>query len=343
MKGIFTARCLLLSLVLLVGLYSNAEAQRQAAPAAAPEVAVIPAEQAAAERADTRRPGLVFRDCPTCPDLVVVPAGTYQMGSDPRDQDSKIGERPQHPVTVDAFALGLYEVTREEYAAFVAATRRTSAACWMPTLDDEDNVQHSYEGSWRDPPGIEQGDGHPVMCVNWEDAQAYVRWLSEQTGQDYRLPSEAEWEYATRAGTTTAYSWGNDTGETCGYANGPDFSLRVHFGFQDGPAAPLFLDCNDRTVWTAPVGSYVPNDFGLYDMHGNVFEWVEDCWHENYRRAPSDGTAWTSGGDCSLRVLRGGSGMAFYPSSLRSANRYWIATGIRYTIFGFRVARTLTP
>ena len=344
MKRTFTARCLLPSLVLLVGFSSNAEAQRQAAPAAAPEVAVMPAQQAAeqaeAEQADTRRPGHVFLDCPTCPEMVVIPAGPFQMGSDPREENSQIAERPQHPVTVEIFALGRYEVTREEYSAFVAATQRTmSGECTALMYNGVDIIVNDSV-SWRDP-GFGQGGGHPVVCVSWEDAQAYARWLSEQTGQDYRLPSEAEWEYAARAGTTTAYSWGNDIDEICGYANGMDTSMAAAYPV-DGLGVDMAAKCSDGAVWTVPVGLYVPNDFGLYDMHGNVWEWVQDCWHESYRRAPSDGTAWTSGGDCSLRVLRGGS-WYYNPRYLRSANRDWNTTGNRLNISGFRVARTITP
>ena len=210
--------------------------QAAAEQAAAEQVAAAQAaaaEQAAAEQqrlADMRRPGRVFRDCPTCPELVVVPAGRYQMGSDPRDEDSEIDERPRHPVTVDTFALGRYEVTREEYAAFVAATQRTmSGGCFVMTVGAEGTEFSNDRGrSWRDP-GFEQGDGHPAVCVSWEDAQAYARWLSEQTGQDYRLASEAEWEYAARGGTQGRWYWGNDTGEQCGYANGLDTSFAAAY------------------------------------------------------------------------------------------------------------------
>ena len=295
-----------------------AAAQAAAAQAAAAQAA---AEQAAAEQqrlADMRRPGRVFRDCPTCPELVVMPAGTYQMGSDPRDEDSEIDERPRHPVTVDSFALGRYEVTRGEFAAFMAATQRTmSRGCFVMTVGDEGMEFNNDLGrSWRDP-GFEQGDGHPVVCVSWGDAQAYAGWLSEQTGQDYRLPSEAEWEYAARGGTQGRWYWGNDTGEQCGYANGLDTSFAAAYSPADGRRW-IRPDCDDRVAHTALAGSYIPNDFGLHDMAGNVWEWLEDCWHENYARAPSDGTAWTSGGECGRRVLRGGSWqLSFRGTSVR--------------------------
>ena len=162
----------------------------------------------------------------------------------------------------------------------------------------------------------------PVVRVSWEDAKAYVRWLGEKTGKGYRLLSEAEWEYVARAGTTGAYHWGEGIGH--GRAN------------CDG--------CGSR--WdkeeTAPVGSFRANGFGLHDVHGNVWEWVEDCWHKNYEGAPVDGTAWVSGGDCGYRVLRGGS-WNFIPTYLRSANRFRYSPGNRDNYDGFRIARTLTP
>ena len=319
-----------------------AAAQAAAAQAAAAQAA---AEQAAAEQqrlADMRRPGRVFRDCPTCPELVVMPAGTYQMGSDPRDEDSEIDERPRHPVTVDSFALGRYEVTRGEFAAFMAATQRTmSRGCFVMTVGDEGMEFNNDLGrSWRDP-GFEQGDGHPVVCVSWGDAQAYAGWLSEQTGQDYRLPSEAEWEYAARGGTQGRWYWGTTRVSSVDMrtASTPVLRRRIRLLTGGGGSVPTVM-----TAWHTPAlaGSYIPNDFGLHDMAGNVWEWLEDCWHENYARAPSDGTAWTSGGECGRRVLRGGSWVND-PGILRSANRSRDTTGNRLSVYGFRVARTLTP
>ena len=155
----------------------------------------------------------------------------------------------------------------------------------------------------------------PVINVSWEDAQAYVSWLSETTGARYRLPSESEWEYAARAGTTTAYH----TGSTIS-------TDQANYESSRG--------------WTTPVGTFAPNAFGLYDVHGNVWEWVEDCWHDDYRGAPSDGTAWTRGGNCSRRVLRGGSWILNL-RNVRSANRIWYTTRDRSYSAGFRVSRTL--
>ena len=245
---------------------------------------------------DRRAPGTVFRDCPTCPELVVVPAGRFRMGC-VSGRDCRDAERPVHEVEVGSFALGVYEVTFEKYDRFARATGR-------------------------DRPG-DRGwgrGGRPVINVSWEGAGAYAAWLSEETGEEYRLPSESEWEYAARAGTTTRYSWGQDIGRNRANCRG----------------------CGSR--WdgdeTAPSGSFAANAWGLHDMHGNVWEWVGDCWHESYARAPRDGSVWTSSGDCGRRVLRGGS-WDFSPVALRSADRYGIAASAWVGAVGFRVSRTL--
>ena len=166
-----------------------------------------------------------------------------------------------------------------------------------------------------------QAGSHPAVCISWEDAKAYVAWLSRKTGKGYRLLSEAEWEYVARAGTTTRYFFGNDEKDTFGYANG------------DGKC--------DGYAYSSPVGKFAQNGFGLYDMHGNAWQWVGDCWHDSYTWAPSDGAAWTSG-DCRERVLRGGS-WGNSPGDLRSALRYRYLTLVRYNINGFRLGRTLAP
>ena len=222
-------------------------------------------EREAAERARLR-PGRAFRDCLDCPEMVVVPAGSLMMGSPPGEEGRSSDESPRHRVTIARpFAVGKYEVTFAEWDACVSA-----GGC----------------GGHR-PGDLDWGRGsRPVINVNWKDAKAYVRWLSDKTGKQYRLMSEAEWEYAARGGTTTRYSWGDDIGRNRANCEG----------------------CGSR--WddklTAPVGSFPANVFSLHDMHGNVWEWVEDCWNGNYRGAPSDGNAWMDG-DCDIRVLRGGS------------------------------------
>ena len=230
-------------------------------------------------------------------EMVEIPGGSFRMGC-VSGRDCSDHEHPVHTVRVESFALSKYEVTFEEYDRYTAATGR----------------ERKDDKGW--------GRGRrPVIRVSWEDAVAYTRWLSGQTGERYRLPSEAEWEYAARAGTGTAYSWGNKIGRNRANCDG----------------------C--RSQWdnrqTAPVGSFGPNGWGLHDMHGNVWEWVQDCWNYNYQGASADGTAWASG-DCSRRVLRGGS-WEYNPRILRSARRDTGPTSFRNDSNGFRVARTIIP
>ena len=278
-----------------------------------------------------REPGEVFRDCPTCPEMVVVPAGTFLRGSDRRDAGRA---RPRHRVTVDRFALGVHEVRRSEYEAFATATGRgAGGGCGGTHRGDKRYPVERSEASWRSP-GFAQSGDHPVVCVNWEDAHAYARWLSAETGERYRLPSEAEWEYAARAGTTTLRYWGDDADDGCPYANGLDRTYRGYFDEGD------MADCTDGMIWTSRVGAYEPNAFGLHDMLGNVSEWMEDCRHDDYDGAPRDGSAWTHGGECGRRELRGGS-WAAHPGSLRSHDRGWDFASTRFNSFGLRVARTL--
>ncbi len=283
-----------------------------------PEVAELEAGIARLENeAAELEPGRVFRDCPSCPEMVVVPAGTFSMGSPTSEEGRFSTEGPVRRVTIaEPFAVGKYEVTRGEFSRFVEATgHSTGDSC--RTLEGgewEDRRDHG----WRNP-GYRQDGRHPVACVNWDDAKAYARWLSEETGESYRLLSEAEWEYAARAGTATRYSWGDEVGRN--RANCQECGSRW----------------DDES--TAPAGSFAANGFGLHDMHGNVQEWVEDCSNDGYAGAPSDGSAWTQG-FCSVRVLRGGS-WDFPAWILRSANRLRLGTGERTDFIGFRVARTL--
>ena len=258
----------------------------------------------------TREVGEVFRDCPHCPEMVVVPSGSFMVGSD--------DEGPGHRVTIGSpFAVGVHEVTRGEFGRFVSAPGRSMGNfCWTWLSARE----FSGVWSWRHP-GFPQTDSHPVVCVNWEDARAYVQWLSRETGESYRLLSESEWEYVARAGTVTRYWWGDDIGRNRANCDGCG-SRRD----------------DDRTT---PVGSFAANRFGLFDVHGNVWEWVQDCWNDSYAGAPGDERAWERG-KCSRRVLRGGSWFD-PPWYLRSAYRLRVDPGVRYGSAGFRVARTLTP
>ena len=238
-----------------------------------------------------------FRECSRCPEMVVVPKGEFIMGSPETEKDRSKAEGPQHKVTfANNFAVSKFEATFDEWKACVDAR-----VC--------ENVSDLHWGR----------GNRPVINVSWDDAQQYVKWLSGRTGRRYRLLSEAEWEYAARAGSTTAYSWGDSVGE--GNAN------------CDGCGSKW----DDKQ--TAPVGSFKSNAFGLHDMHGNVFEWVQDCGTKNYESAPTDGSARI--GPCTSRVLRGGS-WSYDPRDLRSANRRPSPASGQSSSRGFRVGRTFS-
>jgi formylglycine-generating enzyme required for sulfatase activity len=232
------------------------------------------------------------------PEMVLIPAGRFLMGV-PEAESKREGTgdhdaRPQHEVTISRpFWLGKYPVTRGEYSVFATETNRVSERWATPTFS--------------------QDDRHPVVNVSFGDVLAYVAWLSKKTGQTYRLPSEAEWEYAARAGTTTARYWGEDAGKPGEYA---------HFGSQKG---------------TCPVGSFSPNGFGLHDILGNVWEWTADNSHADYTGAPSDGSAWTAG-RAAGRVIRGGS-WGDDARYVRAASRDHNAPASRDVSIGFRCAR----
>jgi formylglycine-generating enzyme required for sulfatase activity len=257
-------------------------------------------ETLTAERERALQPKETFKECADCPVMVVVPAGEFMMGSPANEKDRSDIEGPQHKVTiVRPFTVAKLDVTFGEYDACV-----TLGGC-------------AYQPSDR---GWGRGT-RPVINVSWHDAQQYVTWLSRRTGKPYRLLSEAEFEYAARAGSTTAYPWGDDIGK--GNAN------------CDGCGSQW-----DRKQ-TAPVGSFAANAFGLNDMQGNVFQWVEDCVNANYNGAPTDGSAWITG-NCDGRVVRGGSWVNF-PLILRSALRGRFTSDYQNYFLGFRVGRTLTP
>lgn len=268
----------------------------------------IPADRQAAldhllEQAEDNAPNRVFRDCPACPVMVEVPAGTYMMGTSVDDPEGYLGERPRHSVAIGSrFAVGVYEVTFAEWDACVEG-----GGCGGHGADDS---------GW--------GRGtRPVSGLSWEDARAYVSWLSERTGAAYRLLTEAEWEYVARAGTETQWYWGTSEETRCQYANAEGIKP-CYDGYESE---------------TAPVGLFEPNAFGLYDVVGNVWEWTEDCWKKDYSGAPADGSAWQSG-DCSHRVMRGGA-WNLHSGYLRSAARGWSLAGVRGGNKGFRVARTI--
>ena len=308
-------------------------AQREAQERARREAAEGARREAAAEAERRRRamePGRRFRDCDACPEMVVVPAGSFMMGSPPGEEGRYDNEGPVHRVSIaEPLAVGVHEVTRGEFARFVRETSRSMGnACWVWDSNEGKAVERSGL-NWRNPGA--QADRHPVVCVNWDDAQAYVRWLSRETGERYRLLSESEWEYVARAGTRTARYWGESESGQCRHGNGADASTTFDWR----------VSCSDGHARTSPVGSYTKNGFGLHDVLGNAWEWVQDCWNEDYAGAPGNGRAWERG-DCSRRVARGGSWVST-PRYLRSANRSGSSTGDRGSGLGFRIARTLVP
>lgn len=277
-------------------------------------------------------PASSFRDCPDCPEMQVIPAGRFLMGL-PETAPARDGdESPQHPVTILRFALGKYEVTRGQFAAFVRATgHETGENC---RVWNGKTWERQRGRSWRHP-GYPQQDDHPVVCVSRHDALAYVRWLGQQTGLPYRLASEAEWEYAARAGTTTAAFWGDDPARACAAANGMDQTGKAQVPNVDWAS----LACQDGYAYTAPAGRFLPNAFGLHDMLGNVSEWVQDCYHDNYQQAPADGRP-LEDAQCFRWVTRGG-GWESYPRALEATNRNGILPTAQDDALGFRVARSL--
>ena len=231
------------------------------------------------------RPGQIIKDCADCPEMVAIPGGWFVMGAD-KNPD----EKPPHPVTLRSFLMGKTEVTQGQWKTVMGSNPSRFSQC---------------------------GDDCPVEQVSWNDAQDFIRKLNQKTGLVFRLPSEAEWEYAARAGSTSEWTHGNDESRLADFA---------------------WFSVNSRAK-SQPVAQKRPNAFGLYDMHGNVWEWVQDCWHDNYAGAPLDGSAWTTGCSDSKRVLRGGSWNSV-PTGLRSADRSWDTPDSRYSVYGLRLART---
>lgn len=245
-------------------------------------------------------PGTIIKHCPECPEMVVLPGGSFLMGSPPdpgpdpfsNEKPKAIGqpsEKPQHRVQIQSFAIGKYEVTQEQ---------------WYAVMGNN--------------PSETKGRTLPVEQVSWDDIQEFITKLNQKTGQNYRLPSEAEWEYAARAGTTTEWSHGNDESKLGKYS-----WYRQNSGGK-----------------SHSVGQKLPNAFGLFDMHGNVWEWTQDCWHQTYAGAPTDGSAWTTGCAENIRMLRGGS-WVIDSLDLRSADRDRVSPDYRNGYIGFRLARDL--
>ncbi|AIL61094.1 formylglycine-generating enzyme family protein [Pseudomonas alkylphenolica] len=258
-------------------------------------------------------PGTVFQDCKDCPQMVVVPAGQFVMGAPEDELGREADEGPQHPVTfARPFAVGRYAVTAGQWSAYSKATGAT------PPDGDTRPGRACKAGK----PTYTMGPEQPQVCINYQDMQGYLSWLSKKTGATYRLLSEAEWEYAARAGSSGPFPFPFD--------KEGEYQISKHANTY-GPS--------DGFSYTAPSGSYPANAFGLYDMHGNVYERVEDCWHENYQGAPGDGSSWTDQG-CETRQIRGND-WTEAPIFTRSGNRNTRAPQVLGDWLGFRVARDL--
>jgi formylglycine-generating enzyme required for sulfatase activity len=290
------------------------------------------------------QPLAAFRDCADCPEMLRLPGGTFTMGSPASEVGRGDTEGPQRSVTIRPFAVGKFHITRAQWAAFATATGRTTIKGCFWTGRTGNKVDP--EGSWRSL-GFEQDDSHPVVCVTWRDAEDYVAWLSRRTGHTYRLLTEAEWEYAARAGSATPFPWGSTASHD--YANyGAENCCR---GVASGA---------DRWEYTSPVGSFPPNAFGLYDMQGNALQWLQDCYAP-YHRLAGDGRAYETDVElktgvplsymvgtrsCAYRMVRGGD-WGDPPGMIRSAFRNFgpgsgaTLQDYRSAGVGFRVARDL--
>jgi formylglycine-generating enzyme required for sulfatase activity len=264
-----------------------------------------------------------FKECANCPEMVLVPAGEFMMGSPENETERYAQEGPQHKVKISRpFTLGKLKITRDQFETFLRETSYSIGdRCYtIEGGEVEERVGRSFGN-----PGFVQEGNHPAVCVNWYDARSYVEWLTRKTGKLYRLPSEAEWEYAARAGTTTPFWWGGSiTPEQANY---------------DGSTVYAGGDKGENRQKTVPVDNFEPNAWGLYQVHGNAFEWVEDCWNDSYRNALADASAMLIG-NCTRHVRRGGAWN--YPAAtLRSAYRDSRPGTTRGSNMGLRVARTI--
>lgn len=288
-----------------------------------------------------------FRDCANCPEMMPIKPGSFTMGATLEEEERFGASRtirgrglPLRKVTfAKGFAMGRYPVTVGQFRSFVEETGyQASESCVTQFQNDGHTIYEEARGySWR-APGFAQDDNHPVVCVNAEDAEAYASWLSRKTGHRYSLPNEAQYEYAMRAGTTTSFFWGDQRDATaCEYSNQPDLDQAKAMA-GNVPTGPEYrFQCHDGYAYTSPVGTYKPNPWGLYDMFGNIWEWTADCWNDDYKGAPVDGSTWMTG-DCDGRSTRGGSfGNAVYSTYAGvRATRHVSYVGHSW---GFRVVR----
>lgn len=266
-----------------------------------------------------------FQDCASCSTMVVLPAGDFVMGSPADEAGRKPDESPRTKVKVARFAIAATDVTRAQWREFVEATGQADGlGCAYSGLPRD----QAANASWRNL-GFTQGDDEPVVCISWNEAQAYVRWLSGKTGRVYRLPTEAEWEYAARAGSTTAYPWGQQASHD-----------QANYGAET--CCTSAVAGADRWSNTSPVRSFPPNAFGLYDMIGNVWQWTQDCYVDTLAGRPTTAVA-VDRDDCRFRVARGGT-WGDPPALIRSASRNYAPppnhpiSNYRSAGFGLRIA-----
>jgi len=300
--------------------------------------------------AQAPKAGSTFKDCADCPEMVVIPPGAFIMGSTAEettregtpDRDAA-NEKPQHKVTIAyPFAVMKTEVTRKDFAAFLAATgRATAEGCKIWDKEANGWGIMDADATWKNP-GFAQGDDHPVVCVQWADAAEYAKWMSAKTGQKYRLLSDAEFEWLLRGNLdgTAAHSvrwWGDGRDQACEYANVSDLTKAEALKISADPATTF--QCKDGYAFTAPVGSFKPNPLGVHDAFGNAWEWVQDCFARTYEGAPADGSA-REDGDCSERVIRGGAWHAD-PWYIRAAKHDWAPPELNTARVGIRLARDL--
>lgn len=305
-------------------------------------------EAAVDKRLANSPPGHVFQDCPNCPKMVIVKAGEFVMGSPEGESGRQENEGPQHTVRVDLFSVGQTEVTVTQFRQFVQATGYKT--------DAERRVQvHAFSGCHKDSPeasfhwrspGWAVKDNEPVVCVSWNDSIAYTDWLNRISGKKYRLPTEAQWEYAARAGTNTSRHWGDDPNQACVYGNVSDQTTDPA-GNSRSSRYIYWHQCTDGYWFVAPIAHYKPNAFGLYDMLGNAQEWTLDCYSANeYQRRKDSGQAWsalavsTESEQC-MRVTRGGSSFAS-PMFVRSASRSLFGASLADNLTGFRLVRYIS-
>ena len=289
-------------------------------------------------------PGETFQDCQTCPDMIVIPSGSYIKGSPPGeaqkagapDRDAR-NETPQENASVtSSFAVSVHEVTRAQFAAFVAeAGYDPDWECITWDFEYDEWGARDTIWSWDDP-GFEQGPDHPVVCVSFTEAEAYVAWLSQKSGQSYRLLTDIEWEWIARDGTQTLRPWpsGEDLSSACSYANVTDLDAADTLKVDANDPENFVFPCRDGFDFTAPVGSFPANGYGVHDIIGNAWEWVEGCMFT----VPEDGSAAVE--NCDERLMRGGAWQAksWY---LRPAKRDWAPFWLRSARIGLRVARDL--